>query len=524
MRLRRLAPPLLAALLACAAPAQALRATSLADAQAALAAFPESNPYRAVLLRYTNLTDEDRKAINDWTDASDARPADQPAPTLTAAQSALVAEFSAALRDAAKAPRLTAEDWPLLPNPKDPDNPAAILIPTVGPMRQLARIAVRQADDLPAGEALDIYAAVARLGRQQRAGATLIEQLTGVAIEGIAQAGPARRLAEFSAEDLRRLSEAWLSLPPAPDHTHAVSGERDLFFRPIVEDMLLPGLREMLASGTTAEELFTGADKPTTADFTRDLRLSGLADLGGGERRVILENTRDGHSITLRPGSPVEGIELVSLDFEKRLAVIRSGSTEAVIHLESKRIVPRKSASARLREFFAGFDIFGEKGTGRTALEKALARARAHPDGAEGYARELLDTYQTGIDRQVALAASARYPENLGPTETEKADPLLALTMPTIGRVIRVFNGSATSGVMLQAAIQHRLGELGHDHAGIIPDPWASTKDRSQPFQTERLPGGGFILRSAYETADRAPYTYKFAAPDAGFIRVQPQK
>jgi len=286
--------------------------------------------------------------------------------------------------------------------------------------------------------------------------------------------------------------------------------------------MLLPGLREILASGTTAEELFADADKTPTADFTRDLRLSALVELGGGERRIILENTRDGHSLTLRPGSPVEGVELVSLDFEKRLAVIRRGSTEAVVHLESKRIVPRKSAAARLREFFAGFDILNEKGTGRAALEKALARARANPDGADGYARELLEKYQAGIDRQVALAATARYPENIGLTEAEKSDPLLALTMPTIGRVIRVFNGSATSGVMLQAAIQHRLGELGHGHADTFPDPWSAEEKRA--FETERLPGGGFILRSAYETADRAPYTYKFAAPDAGFIRVQPPK
>jgi hypothetical protein len=513
---------LLLALLGAAAPASSAEPapdTAALEMQAAFTALPESNPYRSLLLRYAALPAEDRKALGSWPDARDTPATGQPVRDINAGQRAFAAEVAAALRAATSASPLSHSDWPLLPNPKDPDNPAAITLPGVASLRALARIAARHADDLPPADALEIYAAVAQFGRQQRAGATLIEQLTGVATEGIAHAAASRRLNEFFAADLQRLSEAWENLASAPDNTEAVSGERDLFFRPIVEKLLLPGLRDLIASGATGEEPVSESS-PAESDLARDHRLSGLMDLGGDERRIILENTRSGEHLNLRVGRPVQGVELLSLDFEKRVAVIRRGAEEALVHLETRRIVPRKSAGERLRAFFAGFDLIGDTGVGRHALVTALARARAHPDGAEGYARELLETYQAGIDRQVALAESARYPENLDLTEAEKSDPLLALAMPTIGRVCRTFNNSATAATMLQAAIRHRLGELGASvDPFAVPDPWAH--DEKRPFRTERLPDGGFILRSAYEVQPDSPLTYKFAAPDAGFVRAR---
>jgi hypothetical protein len=524
MRLRRLATPLLVALLALgAAFAPPLRASNPSEAQIAFAALPDSNPYRALLLRYAELPEEQRKLLNAWVSPSGAEDSAAPA-ELPRELRAFAAEMSAGLRAAASAPPLTAAEWPILPNPSDPENPAAIIIPGVGLLRELGRIATRHADDLPPAEAVDAYAAVAQLGRQQRVGSTLIGQLTGVAIEGIAQAGLARRLGEFSADDLRRLSAAWLALAPPPDHADAFAGERDLFFKPIVENLLLPGLREMIASGATAEQLFAASAEQPSADFARDLRLGGLADFGGGERMIMLENTRDASSFTLRLGARVDGIELVSLDFGRRLAVIRRGTDEAVINLESKRIVPRKSAATRLREFFSGnLNVGDQTDFHHATLAALLARARAHPEGPEGYARELLAAYQAGIDRQIAAASSARYP-NPEPTEAEKSDPLLKLVMPAFGNIVRTFNGLATSNVMLEAAIQHRLGQLGETAPVPVPDPWAKTSDDTpRPFQTERLPDGAFLLRSAYEIAPGAPYTYKFAAPDAGFIRVKPK-
>jgi hypothetical protein len=521
MRLHRLALLLLATVCAVLAPTPLLHADpQTAELLTAFTALPESNPYRTVLLRYAELSPADRKAVSAWADHSDLHLTGESLPSLSSDQQALVIELATSLRAAASAPPASAEDWPLVPNPSDPDNPAAIILAGVGPIRQLARIATRHADELPPAEAIDTYAAIAQLGRQQRAGSTLIEQLNGVAIEGTAQSGPARRLAEFSADDLRRLSDTWQKLHATPDNTTAVSGERDLFFKPIVEKIIVPGLRDLLASGATGHESSPTEEKDS--ESFQDLRLSGLVDLGRNERFIILEDTRTGHSFKLRPGASNEGIELISLDFERRLAIIRRAAAEAVIHLESKRIVPAKSAGDRLREFFAGFDILNDEGTGQASLIEALARARTHPDGPEGYARELLAAYQAGIDRQIAAASSARYPD-LEPTDAERSDPLLKLVMPTIGKLIRTFNGSATGHTMLHAAINHRLGQL---QEGVDPlahsDPWASGPD-PVPFAVEPTPDGGFLLRSAYESAPGAPYTYKFAAPDAGFLRVPPR-
>ncbi len=276
----------------------------------------------------------------------------------------------------------------------------------------------------------------------------------------------------------------------------------------------VPGLRELLATNATGDEPDSISPE---ADFTRHLRLSGLANLGEGELRISLENTRNGESFTLRLGSTVEGVELVSLDFEKRLAVIRQDAREAVIHLESKRIVPQKSAALRLREFFAVFDSMGGKDADLAPLRQTLAAARAHPEGVDGYARDLLARYQSGIDQQLAVANSPGYPADLSASAAPGVDPILALAMPAIGKVARYLHNSATQSTMLQAAVQLRLRALGQSDATPPADPWPGD---GSAFAVEKSPDGGFLLRSRYETRTGKPLTYKFAAPDAGFVRV----
>jgi hypothetical protein len=473
---------------------------------------PESNPYRSVLLRYQTLPKEERDTLRTWADGHAEENA--PPPSLTAEQADLAREFTSAIVAARAEPPTSRADWPLLPNPEDPGNPAAIAMPGIGNLRALAKIAVKNASSLPPGEAIDIYAAIAQLGRQQRSGGTLIEQLVGVAIEGIAQAEAATRLNEFSPEELLRLSATWEQLKARPSNADALSGEREIFFRPWVENILVPGIEALLENPDAGLE----KDGSTAdADFTRDLRLSGLMNLGEGRHRVVLENTRDGEFIPLDLGRAVDGLELVSLDYDNRVAVIRRDGHEAVVNLESKRIVPRKNPGATLREIFKGFALMDEK-SGEAALEQTLARARDHPGGAKGYGRELLVAYQKGVARHIELAEAVLAP----PPDSEPAppeDPFLALSMPTVGRLARTFNSSATQTAMLQAAIRHRLGQL-HRPADSDGDrdPWGDT-ERS-PFARESTPDGGFLLRSRYEVAPGQPVVYKFAAPDAGFIRV----
>ncbi len=473
-------------------------------------AIPETNPYREILLRLEKLPADERKALGAWLSPAPG----QTAPTPTDEQRQFAVDIAAALRAAATAPRTTASDWPILPNPDDPDNPAAVTLPNVASLRELARLAAKSAETLPAADAGETYAAIAQLGRQQRSGATLIEQLVGVAIEGVAHTEVSKRLADFTAEDLRRISAAWDGLSPRPTNAEALGGERDLFFRPLLERIIVPGLREILAD-PEAGSVEAGA--APGEGFTRHLRLSALMDLGGGEHRIVLENTQTHESFALRPGVVVEGIELVSLDFDRRVAVIRHEKREAVIHLAARQIIERKDPARQLREMLDGLDNFNEAGSGKRTLEKLLSLVRRHPGGVDGYAKDLLVAYQAGIDRQLALAESAQIsPKNPEPAASD--DPLYALIMPTLGRVSRTLNNSATSATMLQAAIQHRLRALNKNADPLpFPDPWS--KDKQDAFAFESTPDGGFVLRSRYELNPGQPLTYKFAAPDAGIVR-----
>ncbi len=483
---------------------------------------PETNPYRAPLLRLKQLPSEERDALEAWLNhtpgSESADELDDPVPALNDAQLALTRELSAALVAASSAPAASSADWPLIPN----EDPISTSLPAIGLTRQLAQLAIKTSDALPPGEAIAVYAAAAQLGRQQRSGTTLIEQLTGVAVEGIALSAASRRLLEYSPDQLRRLSEVWASLHPSPSNADAFKGERDSFFRPIVEKIIRPGLVALLAEDPAS---FGLPDADT--GFTRDLRLSGLMDLGDGERRISLENIETGATFSIIEGKSTEGIELLSLDFARHEAVIRRGTREAVIHLETKKIVERSRAIDRLQDLFKGSEIFQEDSTGLAALRTIADRARRHPRGLDGYVDDIYAEYQRTIDAQVAAAENPQLSNEPTPSEsgetTPNEDPLLFLSRPTFGRVARSFNSVATQQVMLQAAINHRLGKLNQSIDPFAnPDPWAEKENTA--FTLESAEDGGFILRSRYEVRPGQPLTYKFAAPDAGFVRPESKK
>ena len=490
-----------------------------ADPLAAIEAMPASNPYRAALVQWASLPDEDRKAVDNW-----ISPPDEAAPpVLTTAQKTIVRDLTSAVAATATSPATTAADWAPVPDPKDPDNPFNGSFPTVGPILTLARIAAKTAETLPNSEAIATYAAVAQLGRQQRTGSTLIQQLVGVAIESNALAGASKDLLRFSPAELKQLSAAWSGLQPSPSVETAMAGERDMFLKPFMERTILPGMRAWLAE----EAANLAADNPdsprpagqdaTGRTFTRDLRLSGLMDLGDGERRILLENTQTHLVTTLREGHASEGMTLTGIDFEKRRAYIHHEKGEAVIYLTSKQIVERSHAAAKFRTVLKSFSgsFSSEPGGSDKAIRVWLDKIRAHPDGADGYIRDLLITYQQILDQQIASAAQAKAtPDDATPPPD---DPYLRALVPTLGRVARTLQNVETQSVMFQAAINHRLNSLGQTGATPPPDPWS---DEGASFTMEPTPDGGFLMRSRYEALPGKPLTYKFAAPDAGFVRV----
>lgn len=473
---------------------------------------PATNPYREVLLRLDALPATDREILKNWVRGYTEDEPPPPAPS--GEQLALARELTAGLVTAAARSELEpvspgTDLWPIYYPNGDDENPFSAIFPGLGPLRELAQLSTKVAADSPASEAIEIYTAAARLGRERRSGTTLIEQLTGIAIEGIAQSGVASRLRDFSAEELEDISLHWANLPAPPDNIAAMRGERDLFFIPLLKKHLLPGMEELLAAEVS------GIPPPEPAaegDYTRDLRLSGLVDLGDGELRVSLENTRTRETITLTPTAPAEGIELGAVDFAARTAILRRNGVEAVVNLESKKIRLRGAAARELKAVFTQW--FGEE-EGKGMLARILSEARSDPDGAAGYFRRITAHYDALL---VAQVASAEDPVARPRPDLVNDDPILANLMPTFSQVARTMQSIGTQNVMLQAAIARRLGELRPDApAETISDPWT---DDASPFTFSPTEDGGFTLRSVYQVRENQPIVYKFAAPDAGFQRV----
>lgn len=472
------------------------------DALAHIESLPASNPYRTILLRYQTLPSADREYLTAW--SLYETPEGEPPRTLDPRQQQLARELSSALLAAAGQPDTTASDWPPLLNPAAPEDPASMTIPGVSTVRSLARLVTTSAASLPPSEAAPVYAAVAQLGRRQRCGVTLGEQAAGAGIEALAQTEVARRLSEFSPDDLSRLSLAWTNLQTPPSTRDLLDRELRLVLRPTVALHLAPGLRALLAQAEAADAEQAPADPD--AGFTRDLRLSALLRVAENEHHIVLEDIRRHESFTLRSGQTVHNIELLSIDYENRLAVIRRGKREALVHLESKRIVERASDDDDRRD----------KSLSRQD-RKLLDRIRAHPGGLDGFIREVIVANENHLRRQAELAELQQCPSP-EPVPTY-ADGFFLVANPSFGSNLRTLNRHATQAAMLQSALRIRLDQFNPSEAPAPPvDPWGDT-ERS-PFTREPTPDGGFLLRSRYEGSPGEPLAYKFASSDAGFFRV----
>ena len=144
-----------------------------------------------------------------------------------------------------------------------------------------------------------------------------------------------------------------------------------------------------------------------------------------------------------------------------------------------------------------------------------LRRVKAHPRGVDGCIADLLAAYDRSLARHLGLSADPSAPSGASASEE---NAYLATMMPTLGKVARTLRRADTETVMLQAAVHHRLAKLGAaEKSAAPPDPWCS---EGAGFAHKETPYGAFFLRSRYEVEPGQPVVYKFAAPDAGFVRV----
>ena len=485
-------------------------ADSPADPLAAIRHLPADNPYRKPLEKWLNLPEEERKALSSWAEVK--KEGEAPAPPLTSGQSELIAGLTASLRSAAR--QQDAAVWPLVPNPAEPDNPMAIMVPHVGVMMSLGRLVTRGTESTQPRDAIETYAAVAQMGRQMRMGNALIDHLAGVAVEGIATAGAAKRLGEFSAADLDALHAAWAGLKAVPGTDQALRCERDTFFKPFLKHILKPGLAALLAEQAGLAETTPAA----RAGVGADLRVTAI--INDGQRMIGMEDLANGRSFFVSEGKTVNEVTLVSIDFARNRAVLRIGGKDAIMDLASRRIVERQAAANRLLRTLGLADSFSpdQRGAADELIGRLVQRVQNHPGGLDDYIRQLESHYETALSDSLLRAEQPKFDASAKGTPPD--DPLLAMLIPTFDGVARTLNRAELTVTMFNAAVALRSQELAGKPPAAAVDPWAKDGEK---LHVDRNPDGGFILRSIYEGRDGKPVEYKFAAPDAGLIRRQPQ-
>ena len=485
-----------------------LAAAPITDPLVAIRHLPANNPYRAPLEKFLNLPEEQRTLLAMW--AQKPKSGEALPPSLTAEQRAWVADLGAAVLAAAHQPQ--AAEWPAVPDPADPENPMGMTIPHVGAVNQLARIVNHSAADLAPGEAIGYYAAVAQLGRQVRTGGTLIDQLTGVAVEGLAIAETSRRLGEFSGADLDKLTASWAALKSAPGIGDSLRGERDLFFKPLLEKIIKPGLAAMIAE----ENELSGTSVLSQDGVGAGLRLAAI--INDGHRMIGLEDRSSGTSFFVEEGKTVNGVAVLSIDFDRSRAMLRVHGKDAVLDLVSKRIVERRADARRLMRLFGMMDGMSSNQDGNNAksVSNLLKRVQAHPGCLDDYIKQLQENYDAGITGAMLRAEQPKM--GVGPKLSSSDDPLLALLAPTseFELVARLFKRAELTTKMLDAAVGLRRQQLSGAPSVPAVDPWSQN---GEGFRLTATPDGGFILSSIYEGRSGKPVEYKYATPDAGLVR-----
>ncbi len=232
--------------------------------------------------------------------------------------------------------------------------------------------------------------------------------------------------------------------------------------------------------------------------------------MGGGESWVSLENELTGQYLRLRRGETAEGFTLVSVDFENNHARLRhSDGGEAILDLRAKSITEIHPL-ARLKETYAA--VLGDD-EATAYLDKLVHDLRAHPDGAEGYLRDILETNARAIAHTLAEARKAKSADIQPWPDLEQSNLLVKMAYAAYPKIVRQSLEKSTSEQMFFSALHLRRADLDGSPAQPATDPFAESAAR---FAHESTEDGGFILRSEFETRPDTPLRYKFGTTDAG--------
>lgn len=83
--------------------------------------------------------------------------------------------------------------------------------------------------------------------------------------------------------------------------------------------------------------------------FAKTIRMSALLEVDGGGIRIGIIDQKTNKDFYIGVGEEIEGIELISADYEKEEAVLRKGAEMAVIKLQSGEVQPLTPAEQQAR-------------------------------------------------------------------------------------------------------------------------------------------------------------------------------
>jgi hypothetical protein len=460
---------------------------------------PGDHPYRAVLERWERLPAERRQAMVAWAESEHAA---SPAQALPDQDRKWLAELGTALTAATQTPSAAA--WPLVADPRDPEDPSKATLPYLSTVYQLTQAMNAYAGRASPEEGLSVAIGLAHLGRHLHTAPTLLGALVAYSVEERAAAVLARRLNEFTPAQLQQIDDAWATLPRSPEPDQPWMSERQLF-QSLVGRYLCPGLRACL------EEASKPAGDASPAESAMpDLRLTAMIH-SKSERIIGLEDAEKQTSFFLREGQTVEGVTLFSIDFPRQRAYLRVRGREATLDLTSRRLVANPLVSrVDLVQFLYDGDDPQRRREAEDLVTQTVAKVRAHPQGLEGYLEDMERAYDQGIADILMAAETPRFNEARIP---EIGDPMLRWLEVTNG-VARRFQQGELIGPMMRAGVALRRAELRGEVMETPVDPWGKPGQR---LHWEKNPGGGFRLRSDYEVEADRMSTFQFGNPKAGW-------
>ncbi len=436
---------------------------------------PDSNRYKAALSVFQRLPEEDREALMDW---GTGGPAGGERTELPERLRPTVKEWETLLLHAGRTSDagLREGDWPLRRNK---DDPSSFKTMPVAPLRMACRVTTRIAEERTAAEAMALNLELVRLGRDLQSEGTLTACMLAAVLENASVDAMRLRLGELTAPELETFAETRRTIPERWTPERVFAAEQATYDDSAWE------------ASVSALRALIGEDGKFVSVFDR-MQVSGMADPGQQSGKLWLKDRESGKVIALSPEQPTDGFELVSINFEAGEAEVRNGERIALIDLESREIHEERPELAVLRMAFWALG----KGPGTDADLRRLGEEAAGAGGPVAYGALCREEHGRVIQEVIALASKAE----LAP-ESELPRPHCLLIGGVAGayyKIVRNLRQCELRSAMLDRAIQLHMEASGAAVViGPATDPWS---EEGGEFGVEEMPGGGFRLRSIFQT------------------------